>query len=133
LTLALAEPLSRLNSDMTVCYVSGAGTDSSEKGKLMWTNVKGKTENDLLKLPFRQAFMFRAALIQPTKGLDNAYLLYKLVNPVIPLLRKLFPNMVSTLGEIGQAMIEATLSGYEGHIIEVKDIVQLAANNKGGK
>jgi len=133
MTLALAQPLSRLNPNMTVCYVSGAGTDSSENGRLMWTNVKGKTENDLLKLPFRQAFMFRAGLIQPTKGLENAYLMYKLVNPIIPLLRKLFPGMVSSLREIGQAMIEATRSGYKEQIIEVKDIVQLAADNQGKK
>ena len=75
MTLALAQPLSRLNPNMTDCYVSGAGTDSSENGRLMWTNVKGKTENALMRLPFKQAFMFRAALIQPTKGLENTYLM----------------------------------------------------------
>ena len=133
MTLALAQPLSRLNPNMTVCYVSGAGTDSSENGRLMWTNVKGKTENSLLSLPYKQAFMFRAGLIQPTKGLENTYLMYKLINPIIPLIQKLFPGMVSSLSEIGLAMIEATNSGHKKQIIEVNDIVQLAANNQGKK
>jgi len=131
MTLALGTPLSKLNPEMTVCYLSGAGSDSTENGKLMWTNVKGKTENALLRLPFKQAFMFRAGFIQPTKGLKNTYLMYKLVNPIVPLLRKLFPSMVSSLREIGLAMIEATRAGYKEQIIEVNDIVQLAANNKG--
>jgi nucleoside-diphosphate-sugar epimerase len=92
MTLALAEPLARLNPEITVCYVSGAGTDSSESGRNMWTRVKGRTENALLKLPTKQAFMFRAALIQPTKGLKNTYTAYKVINPIIPLLRKYFQN-----------------------------------------
>lgn len=129
LTMALATPLAKLNPEITICYVSGAGTDSTEAGRLMWTRVKGKTENDLLKLPNKQSYMFRAGLIQPTPGLSNAYLMYRVVNPVIPILRKIFPGMVSSLKEIGVAMIEATRSGYPSQIIEVTDIVQLAANN----
>ena len=73
LTMAAAESLSRLNPDMTFCYVSGAGTDSTEKGRLMWATVKGKTENSLMKLPFKAAYMFRPGFIKPTKGLKNAY------------------------------------------------------------
>ena len=130
LTMALATPLATLNPEITICYVSGAGTDSTEEGRLMWTRIKGKTENDLLKLPNKQSFMFRAGMIQPTQGLENAYLMYKLVYPIIPLLRKIFPGIVSSLKEIGIAMIEATRSGYKSQIIEVNDIVQLAANNK---
>ena len=71
LTLHVAETLSRLNADMVFCYVSGAATDSTEKGKTMWARVKGKTENELLKLPFKKAYMFRPGYMQPTKGLKN--------------------------------------------------------------
>lgn len=129
LTLALAEPLAKLNPDMTVCYVSGAGSDSSENGRLMWTNVKGKTENALLRLPFKQAFMFRAGIIQPTAGMQNTYLMYKLVNPILPVVRLVFPKMVSTLSEIGQAMIAVTEQGFENSILEVKDIVAVAQSS----
>ena len=126
LTLALARSLESLNPDMTLCYVSGVGTDSTEKGRSMWGRVKGKTENDLLKLKFRQAFMFRPGFIQPTPGLQHAYNIYKIVNPLVPLLRFLFPRYISSLQEIGLAMIQASLQGYHQPIIEVKDILALA-------
>ncbi|MBC8376056.1 MAG: epimerase [FCB group bacterium] len=126
MTLALAGTLAKLNPDMTLCYVSGAGTDDTEQGRMMWTRVKGKTENALLKLPFKEAFMFRPALIQPTKGLRNAYLFYKLMNPIIPLLRKLFPKQISSLEEIGLAMIQVAQEGSDKQRIEVLDIVGLA-------
>ncbi len=126
LTVALAEPLSAINPGMTLCYVSGLGTDSSESGRNMWTRVKGKTENALLKLPFKQTFMFRPGLIQPTKGLSNAYTVYKWIDPLIPLLRKIFPKYITTLEEIGLAMINVTQKGYDEQIIEVKHIVELA-------
>ena len=129
MTLALAEPLSRLNPDMTLCYVSGLGTDSTEKSRSMWTRVKGRTENDLLKLHLRQVFMFRPGLIQPTKGLTHSYFFYKLANPLIPLLRRLFPKYVTTLREIGLAMIRVVNEGYAKQIVEVNDIVILAKNN----
>ena len=77
LTLGFAGTLARLNPEMTFCYVSGAATDSSEKGKMMWARVKGKTENDLMKLPFKRAYMFRPGFMQPTKGLKNANKMYK--------------------------------------------------------
>jgi len=126
LTMALAGPLSDINPEMTICYVSGAGTDSTENGRIMWARVKGKTENDLLKLPFQQAYMFRPALIRPTKGLNNAYLFYKIVDPLFPVLRMLFPKYVSTLKEIGLAMIHTVNKGYDKQILEVRDIVKLA-------
>lgn len=126
LTMALAGPLSDINPEMTICYVSGAGTDSTENGRIMWARVKGKTENDLLKLPFQQAYMFRPALIRPTKGLNNAYLFYKIVDPLFPVLRMLFPKYVSTLKEIGLAMIHIVNKGYDKQILEVRDIVKLA-------
>lgn len=126
LTMALARPLVEVNPDITLCYVSGAGTDSSEEGRLMWTRVKGKTENDLIKLGAKQAYMVRAGGIIPTRGLNNAYTFYKILNPILPLARKVFPKTISSLEEIGQAMIQATKHGYEKQILEVTDIVELA-------
>ena len=126
LTLALARTLERLNPDMTICYVSGAGTDSTEKGRIMWARVKGKTENDLLRMKFRQAYMFRPALIQPTKGLKNTYLMYRVLAPLFPLLKALFPRYLVTLKEIGLAMINSVNKGYDRQILEVRDIEKLA-------
>lgn len=128
LTMALAKPLAKLNPEITITYVSGAATDSSEKGRSMWARVKGKTENDLSKLPIKQAYMFRPALITPTKGLKNTYTAYKIMKPLLPVFRFLFPNYVSSLRELGLAMINAVLNGYEKKVLEVKDIVILAKN-----
>jgi len=97
ITLAAAEPLSRLNPGMTFIYVSGAGTDSSEKGRVMWARVKGRTENALLRLPFN-AFMFRPGIIQPLDGIRSKTAAYRLgytsMRPVLPLLRWALPNQV---------------------------------------
>ena len=125
LTLALARTLAKLNPDMTICYVSGAGTDSSEKGRLMWARVKGKTENDLLRL-FRKAYMFRPAFIQPTKGLKNTHLFYRVLAPFFPLWKLLFPRYLLTLKEVGLAMINSVSKGYDKRILEVRDITKLA-------
>ncbi|PQJ09439.1 epimerase [Flavipsychrobacter stenotrophus] len=122
LTLNVAKTLSRLNSGMTFCYVSGSGTDSTEKGRSMWARVKGKTENDLMKLPFRQAFMFRPGYMHATPGLKNMLPAYKYVSWLYPLFKVILPNFVSTLAVVGQAMINVTLKGYERNILEVKDI-----------
>jgi len=111
---------------MVFTYVSGAGTDSTEKGKSMWARVKGKTENDLMKLPFKAAYMFRPGYIQPIKGLKNTYKIYKVIAPLYPLFSALFPNYVVTLEEIGKAMINVTLNGYDKNIIECSDIKKLA-------
>jgi len=126
LTLHVASTLLKYNNDMTFCYVSGVGTDSTEKGRSMWARVKGKTENDLMKLPFKAVYNFRPGFIKPTPGLKNVYKSYKYFTPFYPALRKLFPNHVTTLEEIGLAMIYAKLKGYEKQIIECKDIVKLA-------
>ncbi|HEY8782438.1 MAG TPA: NAD-dependent epimerase/dehydratase family protein [Mucilaginibacter sp.] len=126
LTMNVAQALSKLNPDMTFCYVSGGGTDSSEKGRSMWARVKGKTENDLMKLPFKRVFAFRPGYMHPTKGLKNTNPYYKYITWMYPFFRKVFPNMVSTLAELGQAMINAARFGYEKQILEVKDIVALA-------
>ena len=129
MTMALAKPLERLNPDMIVCYVSGQGTDTSETGRMMWARVKGKTENDLMKMAFKRAYLFRPAAIQPTPGLKNSYAFYKILNPLIPFLRKLFPQYFTTLKEIGLAMIQVVKDGYSQQIIEVKDIVSLASQH----
>lgn len=126
LTLALARPLARLNPDMTICYVTGMGTDSSEKGRTMWARVKGKTENDLMKLPFRAAYMFRPGFIRPTKGLKNTHGFYRVLDPLFPLGNLLFPNAFLTLKEIGLAMINSVANGPDKRVLEVSDIAALA-------
>jgi hypothetical protein len=126
LTKSFADTLVKLDPGMTFCYVSGAGTDSTEKGKVMWARVKGKTENYLLHLGFKKAYMFRPALILPTKGLKNTLTAYKIFSPLIPLVKLLFPKYVCTLKEIGLSMINAITKGYEKEIVEVSDIKTLA-------
>jgi uncharacterized protein YbjT (DUF2867 family) len=126
LTMALARTLAKLDPDMTICYVSGMGTDSSEQGRTMWARIKGKTENDLMRLPFRQAYLFRPAFIQPTKGLKNTYTAYRLLAPFYPVWRSLFPNYVLTLREIGLAMINSVNKGPAKQVLEVPDIAMLA-------
>lgn len=129
LTLALARPLAKLNPDMTICYVTGMGADSSEKGRTMWARVKGKTENDLMKLPFRGAYMFRPGFIRPTKGLKNTHGFYRVVDPLFPLGKLLFPKALLTLKEIGLAMINSVAVGPEKRMLEVSDIAALARNS----
>ena len=126
LTLAFAKTLLKHNSSMTFCYVSGAGTDSSENGRSMWARVKGKTENDLLALGFRQAYMFRPGYMQPTKGLKNTKRWYFVFGPFYPLWRAIFPKFVSTLRELGLAMINVAIKGYDKQVLATKDIVLLA-------
>lgn len=129
LTMHMANVLSKQNQDMTFCYISGAATDSSETGRIMWARVKGKTENDLQKLPFRKVYLFRPGYMQPTKGLKNVLKYYKYVSWMYPFLRQVFPSGVSTLKELGLAMINSARLGYEKNILEVKDIVKLAKQN----
>jgi nucleoside-diphosphate-sugar epimerase len=126
LTLNMAEILSRQNNDMIFCYISGAGTDSSEKGRMMWARVKGKTENDLLKLSFKQVYNFRPGYMQPTKGLKNTLSYYKFLSWLYPVFRFVLPKYVSTLKELGLAMIQVTIKGYAKNMLEVKDIVAIA-------
>lgn len=126
LTMHVGETLSRLNPQMTFCYVSGAGTDSSEEGRLHWARVKGKTENDLMRLPFKQVYAMRPGFMKPTEGLSNTLSLYKYINWMFPIGRRLFPNTFCTLKEVGLAMITLVLQGYPKKVIDVKDIVTLA-------
>jgi uncharacterized protein YbjT (DUF2867 family) len=124
-TLAAAEVLSRLNSGMTFIYVSGSGTDSSEKGRAMWARVKGRTENALLRLPL-SAYMFRPGFIQPMDGIQSktpSYrFFYKVLGPLLPLLRWALPNQALTTREIGQAMLTVAKQGYEKRVLETRDI-----------
>lgn len=129
-TLALARELLPLNPKMTITYVSGEGTDSSEKGRVMWARVKGKTENDLIKLGFKQAFMFRPGLIIPLRGIKSRTKAYQFVYDYFMWLVRLFkavaPNAVVNTTQLGKAMINAALYGYNSAIIKPKDIIQLA-------
>jgi uncharacterized protein YbjT (DUF2867 family) len=126
LTMHVAEILAQKNPRMTFCYVSGSGTDCTEKGSIMWARVKGRTENDLMKLPFKQVFAFRPGFLRADK--DARYVLkgYKYLDWIYPIGRALYPKGFCTLAELGTAMINATKSGYFKPRIEVKDIVILA-------
>ncbi|HEX8425047.1 NAD-dependent epimerase/dehydratase family protein [Hymenobacter sp.] len=126
LTLHVAEILVRLNPDMTFVFVSGAGTDTHEKSAQHWARVKGRTENALLRLPFRQAYMFRPGFMLPTPGQRNVLKMYRYVNWLYPIARKLSSNVASTMSEVGVAMIKAVQDGYPKPILEVRDIVALA-------
>lgn len=97
LTLHMAEILSRLNPDMTFCYISGAGTDSSEKGRVNWARVKGKTENDLMKLPYKKVFAFRPGFMLAAKGAKNVPGFFGIFRVLYPALRAFFPRFVTAL------------------------------------
>ena len=130
ITIAAADILCRLNPKMTFIYVSGAGTDSSEKGKVMWARIKGKTENAILKMPFAAAYMFRPGLIEPLDGIQSKIkmyrVFYKLAKPLLPLLRSVFPTRVLTTKQMGQAMLNVARHGYPNKILERKDIHRAA-------
>lgn len=126
LTMHVATTLSELNPQMTFCYISGAGTDSTESGKSMWARVKGKTENELMKLPFKSVYAFRPGILGATPGLKNTLTFYKLFGWLYYPLRFFAPGFVSSLRELGLAMIRVSLHGYEKKVVEVKDIVALA-------
>lgn len=129
LTLHFGEILSRLNPQMTFCYISGAGTDSTEKGRSRWARVKGKTENDLMKLPFRQVFALRPGFIKSFEGMTRTNPLYKYVSWLFPIGRRLYPSGFCTLEELSNAMINLTQKGYPKQVIEGKDIIQIARND----
>ncbi len=126
LTLHVAEILNRQNPGMTFCYISGAGTDSTEKGRLRWARVKGKTENDLMKLPFKAVYAIRPGFIRPTKGLHNAHTFYRYINWLFPVGRMLSPNGFCTMKELGLAMIRVAREGFVKKWVEGRDIIALA-------
>ena len=130
ITLSAARTLADVNPGMTFCYVSGQGTDSTERGRSMWARVKGKTENELLRLPLR-AYMLRPGYIQPMGGIRSRTRLYRvfyqIMAPLYPVIRRLAPNLVTTNESVGRAMIMLAVSGYPSPILEVRDINRLAA------
>ena len=130
LTLNFGRTLARLNPGMTFCYVTGAGTDSTEHGQVMWARVKGATENALLRL-FPRAVMFRPAMMRATAGQANLKGWYKALALIYPIGRALAPSKFCTLRELGRAMINAATAGAPRHILEVRDIVELAAMRTG--
>jgi uncharacterized protein YbjT (DUF2867 family) len=126
LTLNFANTLAKHNPSMTFLYISGAGTDNTEKGKSMWARVKGRTENALLRLPCKAAYMFRPGYIHPTKGQKNTLKLYNYFGWMYPFWKLVFVKYVSTMHELGLAMIVCARDGYEKTIIEVPDIIRLS-------
>ncbi|MGA3244405.1 MAG: epimerase [Bacteroidota bacterium] len=126
LTMSAATILARLNPDMTFCYVSGTGTDSSEKGRVMWARVKGKTENHLMKLPFKAVYAFRPGFIKPIEGQKNAYGVSKVLGVAYPLLKALLPKYVCALEDLGLAMIGVSTVGYSRKVLENPDIAGVA-------
>jgi len=125
-TIAAARTLARLNPNMTFVYVSGMGTDSSERGRTMWAKVKGKTENELLGLPFKAAYMFRPGLIVPLDGVRSRTRLYRtfyaVLGPVLPLLNAAFPKYVTTTRQVGRAMIQVVKRGAPERVLENSDL-----------
>lgn len=130
ITLHFAKSLIEINGDMTFIYVSGTGTDSTEKGRMMWARVKGKTENDILAMPFKGAYMFRPGYIQPMRGIKSRTRVYNVLyfffKPLYPILKKLFPKFVTNTDNVGKAMIKASLQGYDKKHLENVDINKLA-------
>ena len=132
LTLSAGAILARLNPHMVFTYVSGAGTDSTEAGPVMWARIKGKTENALQRLSFAGVYLFRPGVIQPLHGIRSqtrSYRLsYALTKPLLPLARKLFPHAVVSTEDMGRAMLNAARLGTGRAILEARDIARLAAN-----
>ena len=123
-TLHFAKSLNP-NPAMSFVYVSGGGTDSTEKGRMKWARIKGKTENDLAKLPFKQAFGFRIGFVKPIAGQEHVLPYYKYVSWLFPVVKRLLPNMYNTMQEVANAMIYLAKNGYERNVIYVKDIRSL--------
>jgi uncharacterized protein YbjT (DUF2867 family) len=126
LTMSVAKTMAKLNPEMTFIYVSGAGTDSAERSRMMWARVKGKTENDLLKMPFHAAYMFRPGYIQPLHGIRTKTrwygALYAVMGPLYPIWKRLLPNYVTTTECVGRAMLNVARHGAPKRFLENQDI-----------
>jgi uncharacterized protein YbjT (DUF2867 family) len=137
LTISVAGTLARLNPEMTFIYVSGAGTDSTERGRMMWARVKGKTENALLQMPFKAAYMFRPAYIQPLHGIRAKTAWYRafyaILAPLYPVWKVLLPKYVTTTECVGRAMIEVARRGAPERVIESRDIGGICRHDNPGK
>ena len=132
LTLAAARAMVAVNPRLTFCYITGVGTDSSEQGRTMWARVKGRTENALLALPFKAAFMFRPAFIQPVKGMRSKtrwyQAVYTSIAPLSPIVLRLFPQVSTTTARLGRALIQVAAVGYSKPILYSRDINVLGAS-----
>jgi uncharacterized protein YbjT (DUF2867 family) len=137
LTIRAAQTLVRLNPGMTFVYITGAGTDSTEQGRSMWARVKGQTENELLRMPFKAAYMFRPGVIQALHGIrpkSTTYrVLYTVLWPIILLVRAVSPNSVTTTERVGRAMIHVAIEGAPTHFLSTRDINRLGAPSSRGK
>jgi uncharacterized protein YbjT (DUF2867 family) len=126
ITIAAAETLSQLNPQMTFIYVSGAGTDSTEHGRSMWARIKGKTENAVMRLPFKAAYIFRPGVIEPMHGARSKTTVYRVFysfsKPLLPVMRRVFPDYILTTEQIGRAMLVIAKHGASKRILESKDI-----------
>jgi uncharacterized protein YbjT (DUF2867 family) len=133
LTVSVARTLAKLNPTMTFIYVSGAGTDSTERGRLMWARVKGRTENTLLEMPFKAVYLFRPAYIQPLHGVRTKTAwygaVYAVMRPFYPVLKMLFPNYVTTTECVGRAMLKVTKQGLPKPVLENRDINVMCAKD----
>jgi len=114
------------NPQMSFVYVSGGGTDSSEKGSMMWARVKGKTENDLMKLPFKQAFGFRIGFLIPNPQQKRVLKYYNYISWLMPIIKLVSPNIITTMKQVAEAMIYVSQNGYKNNVIYVKDIKAMA-------
>jgi uncharacterized protein YbjT (DUF2867 family) len=132
LTTSVAETLLPLNPSMTFIYVSGASTDSTEKGRQMWARVKGRTENALMRMGFKGAYMFRPGIIQPLDGIKPKTSLYRVIynvlSPLTPVLVKLFPKSITNTRNVGRAMLSVAKHGYPTPILEISDIERAAVS-----
>jgi uncharacterized protein YbjT (DUF2867 family) len=126
ITIHFAQTLASLNPQMIFVYVSGALTDSSEKGRVMWARVKGRTENALMRCGFRRVYNFRPGFMKPTPGQRNIQWYYKAIGWMYPILRVVLGNQVSTMREVGLAMIQSVVKGYPKQVLEIRDINSLA-------
>ena len=131
ITMAAARTLMKVSPGMTFEYISGTGTDSSEKGRSMWARVKGKTENALLALPFKASYMFRPGFIQPLHGIKSKTRVYRFFyavsKPLLPMLKAIFPQYVTTTERLGRAMIAVARHGYPKKVLEMRDINSVVA------
>jgi len=131
ITLAAATVLARLNPGMTFTYITGAGTDSTEKGASMWARVKGATENALLRLPFKAAYMFRPGMIEPMHGIRSKTALYQagivVLGPLLGLARRVWPDKITTTEKVGRAMLAVARHGAPKAVLDPVDINALGA------
>jgi hypothetical protein len=126
LTMHVAETLCKINKDMILCYISGAGTDSTENGRSMWARVKGKTENELMKLPFKAVYALRLGFIRPIKGLQHTHSLYKYIGWLFPIGKALYSQGFCTMEELAFSMIHLAQHGYSKKVLEGNDIIAVA-------